>query len=42
MGVHGRREDLAEALMALRPSEGRHGLPEGIEGSTLLALGVVG
>ena len=40
--VHGRHDDLTEALAALRPIERRHSLPEGIDRPPILALGVVG
>ena len=41
-GVHGGQEDLAEALAALRPVEGCHGLPEAVDCPTIVALGLVG
>ena len=36
------REHLTEALAALRPVEGRHGLPEAVDRPTIVALGMVG
>ena len=41
-GVHGGQDDLTEALVALRPVEGRHGLPEAVDRPTIVALGLVG
>ena len=41
-GDHGGQEDLTEALVAPRPIEGRHGLPEAVDRPTIVALGVVG
>ena len=41
-GVHGGQENLAEALVAPRPLEGRHGLPEAVDRPTIVALGLVG
>ena len=41
-GGHGGQEDLAEALVAPRPVEGRHGLPEAVDRPTIVALGLVG
>ena len=41
-GEHGGQEDLAEALVAPRPVEGRHGLPEAVDRPTIVALGLVG
>src|SRR5215218_5746571 len=40
--THGRRDDLPEALEALRSVEGCHGLPEAVERSTIVTLGLVG
>jgi hypothetical protein len=39
--VHGGQVDLAEALAALRPIEGLHGLPVIVDGPTMVALGPV-
>ena len=41
-GGHGGQDDLAEALAALRPVESCHTLPEAVDGSTIVALGLVG
>ena len=41
-GVHGGQDDLTEALVVLRPLEGRHGLPEAVDRPPIVALGVVG
>ena len=41
-GVHGGQDDLTEALVAPRPVEGRHGLPEAVDRPTIVALGLVG
>ena len=41
-GVHGGQDELAEALVAPRPLEGRHGLPEAVDRPTIVALGLVG
>ena len=41
-GEHGGQDDLTEALAALRPVEGRHGLPEAVDRPTIVALGLVG
>ena len=41
-GEHGRQEDLPEALVAPRPIEGRYGVSEGVDGATILTLGLVG
>ena len=41
-GEHGGQENLAEALAAPRPVEGRHGLPEAVDRPTIVALGLVG
>ena len=41
-GGHGGQERPAEALVALRPVEGRHGLPEAVDRPTIVALGLVG
>ena len=40
--VHGGQEDLTEALVAPRPVEERHGLPEAVDRSPIIALVVVG
>jgi hypothetical protein len=40
-GRHGRQENLAEALAALRPREGRHGLPKAVDCSAIVALGYI-
>jgi hypothetical protein len=40
-GVHGRQGDLPEALVAPCAIEGRHGLPETVEGLTIVALSMV-
>ena len=40
-GEHGGQDDLTEALVAPRPVEGRHGLPEAVDRPTIVALGVV-
>jgi hypothetical protein len=39
--VHGGQVDLTEALAALRPLEGRHGLPVTSDGPPMVALGPV-
>ena len=36
------RTDLTEALVAPRPVEGRHGLPEAVDRPTIVTLGLVG
>ena len=41
-GGHGGQEELTEALVALRPVEGRYGLPEAVDRPTMVALGIVG
>jgi hypothetical protein len=41
-GVYGGQEDPTEALVALRPLEGRHGLPEALDRAPIVALGIVG
>ena len=41
-GEHGGQDDLTEALVAPRPVEGRHGLPEAVDRPTIVALGLVG
>ena len=41
-GGHGGQENLAEALVALRTLEGRHGLPEAGYRSTIVTLVFVG
>jgi hypothetical protein len=41
-GEHGGHDDLTEALVAPRPIEGRHSLPEAVYGPTVVALGLVG
>jgi hypothetical protein len=41
-GEHGRQEDLAEALVAPRPVEERHGLPQTVDRLPIFALGLVG
>src|SRR2546422_11101448 len=40
-GEHGGQEDLTEALVAPRPLEGRHGLPEAVNRPTIVALGLI-
>ena len=39
---HGGQESLAKALVAPRPVEEHHGLPEAIDCLTIVALGLVG
>ena len=39
---HGGQGDLAKALVAPRPLEERHGLPEAVDRPTIVALGLVG
>jgi hypothetical protein len=41
-GEHGRQKDLPEVLVAPRPIEGRYGVSEGVDGATVLTLGLVG
>ncbi len=41
-GEHGGQEDLTQALVAPRPLEGRHGLPEAFDRPTIVPLGLVG
>jgi hypothetical protein len=41
-GHHGRQGDLTEALTLLRPVERCYGLPEAVNRSTIIALGLVG
>src|SRR5262249_46672064 len=41
-GKYGRQESPAEALVAPRPVEGRHGLPEAVDRPTIVALALVG
>ena len=41
-GEHGGQDGVPEALMAPRPVEGRHGLPEAVDRPTIVALGSVG
>ena len=41
-GEHGRQDDLTKVLAARRPVESRHALPEAVDGSTIVALGLVG
>ena len=41
-GEYGGQEDLPEALVALHPLEGYHGLPEAVDRLTIVALGLVG
>ena len=41
-GEHGGQVGLAETLVAPRPFEGRHGLPEAVNRLTIVALGMVG
>ena len=41
-GVHGGQDNLTEALAALRPVEGRYGLPEAVDRPTIVALELVG
>src|SRR5262245_27006150 len=40
-GAHGRQESLAKALMAPRPLEGYHGLPEAVDRPRIVALSSV-
>ena len=40
--MHGGQGRLAEALVAPRPVEGRHGLPEAVDRPPIVALGLVG
>jgi hypothetical protein len=40
-GLHGGRENPAEALAAPRPVKGRHVLPEAVERPTIVTLGPV-
>jgi hypothetical protein len=42
MRLHGGQDDLTEALVALRPVEVRHGLPEAVDRPTIVALGLIG
>ena len=39
---HGGQGGLPEALVAPRPLEGRHALPETVDGLTIVSLGLVG
>jgi hypothetical protein len=41
-GEHRRQDNLAEALAVPRTSEERHGLPEAVDGPTIVALGMIG
>ena len=41
-GVHGRQKDMTEALAAPPPFEGRRGLSEAVDRSTIVTLGRVG
>jgi hypothetical protein len=41
-GEHGGQDDLTKVLAARRPVESYHALPEAVDGSTIVALGVVG
>ena len=41
-GMHGGQDSLTEALAALRPVEGRHGLPAVVDRPTIVALGLIG
>ena len=41
-GEHGGQEGLTEALVAPRPVEGRHGLPQAVDRPTIVTLGMVG
>jgi hypothetical protein len=41
-GEHGGQSNLAEALVASCPVEGRHGLPEAVDRPTIVALSLVG
>jgi hypothetical protein len=41
-GLHSGQKNLAEALAAPHPVEGCHGLPEAVDGPTIVALGLVG
>jgi hypothetical protein len=41
-GEHGGQDHPAEALTAMRPVEGRHGVPEVVDRPPIVALGLVG
>jgi hypothetical protein len=41
-GEHSGQIDMTEALIAPRPLEGRHSLPEAVDRPTIVALGPVG
>jgi hypothetical protein len=41
-GDHSRQDNLAEALVAPRPIEGRHRMPEAVNRPLIVALGLVG
>ena len=41
-GKHGGQEDLTKTLVAPRPAERLHGLPEAVDRPTIVALGMVG
>jgi hypothetical protein len=41
-GVYGGQHELTEALVAPRSLEGRYGLSEAVDGSTIVTLGLVG
>jgi hypothetical protein len=41
-GLHGGQDDLTEAFVAPCTVEGRHGLPEAVDRSTIVALDYVG
>jgi hypothetical protein len=41
-GLHGGQDDIPEALVAPRPIEGRHSLPEAVDRLTIVALELVG
>src|SRR5215831_19886903 len=41
-GNHGRQVGEAEALVAPCPVEGRHGLPQAVDGPPIVTLGIVG
>jgi hypothetical protein len=41
-GEHDGQENLTKALVAPRPAEGRHGLPEAVDRPIIVTLGMVG
>ena len=41
-GVHSGQADLTETLVAQRPVERRHGLPQAVDRLTIVTLGIVG